>query len=433
MSQDLTIEASCRDVLAHVFDVVAVVEADTTIRWVSSSVTQRLGYEADALVGSSSVDLVHSADAERFLDALATELAGEEHARAVTVRVQHATGDWRTAEVLVSNALEVPEVHGIILTIRDVTGARVGERALAADEHLFRTLAMTATDITTITDMEGRRIYISPSVTPMLGYFPDEFAELSTGSFIHPDDLEPWNRAVAEAEDELGGVRRLELRCRDKRGAYRWVEAIAVNLHDDPAVGGLVVHCRDIHDRRQAQDALFFRALHDPLTGLPNRTHLLDHLGGVLAASRREGLGVTVMFCDLDGFKDVNDCHGHHTGDEALNVVAQRVKAAIRPHDFIARFGGDEFCVVSTDFPDRSSAITVAERVRRAIGEPLSLYDAVASVGVSIGIACSQGDPVTGSELIQRADQAMYQAKAAGRDRVHFFEPLGPTKLLPAS
>ena len=382
------------DALAGVFDVVAVVNVDTTIEWSNA------GFEG------SIVDLLHPVDADRFLDALGVELSGAEHPRAFTVRIMR--GEWRCVEVLL---LTVPGVHGVVVTMRTVEPA--------ADEHLLRALASTATDITTITDLEGHRLYTSP--VPL--HMPDEFVSLY--DVIHPDDLENWSRAVAEAEDEFGGVRRLEVRCRDRRGVYRWVEAVAVNLHDDPAVGGLVVHCRDIHDRRQAQDALSYRALHDPLTGLPNRTYLHDHLTERLGMARTPGLGVTVMFCDLDGFKDVNDRHGHATGDEALNVVAQRVKGAIRPRDFLARFGGDEFCVVSVDFPDSAAAALVAERVRTAITEPLSLYGARASVGVSIGIAWSGEELLTGHDLIRRADEAMYRAKANGRNRVEFALPCG--------
>ncbi len=109
-----------------------------------------------------------------------------------------------------------------------------------------------------------------------------------------------------------------------------------------------------------------------------------------------------------------------------MNVVAQRIKAAVRPTDILARFGGDEFCVVCVDLADIDAAIQVAERVRIAIAEPLALYDAVTAVGVSIGIAWSDGEGLSAHDLLRRADDAMYRAKSRGRDRVEVFT-LTPT------
>jgi diguanylate cyclase (GGDEF)-like protein/PAS domain S-box-containing protein len=414
--------ARYQSVALRVFDMIAVIEPDTIIRWVSESITTHLGYDPAELVGTSAIDLVHPDDVDRMLDELAKELGGNNVARALTIRVLHADGEWRYLEVLASNQLADADVEGVILTLRDISSKRLADRAFAASEHLYRTLAMTATDITTITDLSNNRIYVSPSVTPMLGYQPEEFGNLPTSAFVHPDDLTLWHDAVAEAEAVPGGVRRVELRCRNAAGTFRWLEATAVNLHHDPLVGGLVVHARDVHERRQAQEALFHRALHDPLTGLPNRTALLDRLSSSLTVrSDTGGIGVAVLFCDLDGFKEINDRFGHHTGDEALNVVAQRIKAAVRPTDILARFGGDEFCVVCVDLADIDAAIQVAERVRIAIAEPLALYDAVTAVGVSIGIAWSGGEGLSAHDLLRRADDAMYRAKARGRDRVEVF------------
>jgi diguanylate cyclase (GGDEF)-like protein len=178
----------------------------------------------------------------------------------------------------------------------------------------------------------------------------------------------------------------------------------------------------DISHRRQMETLLVQQALHDPLTGLANRAKLIDRLGEALVRSSRSGLSVGLLFCDLDGFKRVNDELGHSAGDDLLMLVADRFRSSVRPSDTVARFGGDEFVVLCADLRDPGDALAVADRLRAAFESPFLLGGTEVSTSTSIGIAVGTGGTVAPDDLLRRADQAMYQAKGSGKARHVLYE-----------
>ena len=178
---------------------------------------------------------------------------------------------------------------------------------------------------------------------------------------------------------------------------------------------------RDITDRKEAQAELTHQALHDALTGLPNRALLLDRLNQAVAQARRTGSRVAVLFLDLDRFKLVNDSRGHAAGDELLIGVAERLREVLRPADTVARFGGDEFVMICQDAGEVGHAMRVADRVAEALRAPFRLGADDMFLNVSIGIAVSDGG-TSAAELLRDADAAMYQAKDQGRGRCEFFD-----------
>jgi diguanylate cyclase (GGDEF)-like protein len=172
----------------------------------------------------------------------------------------------------------------------------------------------------------------------------------------------------------------------------------------------------DISTRKAADLELVHRAFHDPLTGLPNRLALRERLGTAIERARRTRRPGAVLFCDLDGFKDVNDLLGHQAGDEVLTEVAHRLAAEIRAGDTVARLGGDEFIVLAEDITSVEVGV-LAERIQRAVAVPVSHDGHAVRVTVSIGIAELDDESATVERVIGQADAAMYRAKAAGRDR----------------
>jgi diguanylate cyclase (GGDEF)-like protein len=175
----------------------------------------------------------------------------------------------------------------------------------------------------------------------------------------------------------------------------------------------------DITGRKYVEEELIRRAVHDPLTGLPNRRLLEDRLANALArlARRRHG-GVAVIFLDLDGFKEVNDTFGHLGGDELLVAVGQRLLLTLRPSDTLARIGGDEFVAMLEDVASQDDACRVAERLMEALSTPFPLGAREVQVTASAGISLGTDHRIRPELLIRDADAAMYLAKRNGRNRI---------------
>ncbi|MEZ5141118.1 MAG: GGDEF domain-containing protein [Acidimicrobiales bacterium] len=156
-------------------------------------------------------------------------------------------------------------------------------------------------------------------------------------------------------------------------------------------------------------------ALHDTLTGIPNRSHFFERLGETMASRDEAAAPVAVLYLDLDGFKPVNDTHGHAAGDAVLREVSDRIGGALRPDDIVARLGGDEFAVLCSGVADAREATAIAERLIDAVTRPISLPGADVQVGVSIGVAVDHGARVPAEQLLEAADGALYDAKASGK------------------
>jgi diguanylate cyclase (GGDEF)-like protein len=175
--------------------------------------------------------------------------------------------------------------------------------------------------------------------------------------------------------------------------------------------------------RRQAETELAHQALHDPLTGLPNRALLMDRLDQAAARALRQPVPLTVLFLDLDRFKVVNDGLGHSAGDELLRVVAHRLVEAVRPGDTVARFGGDEFVILCETLPGEEAAVALARRVADTLSHPVTIAGRDVAITASIGIVVADDAALTSpEELLRDADTAMYQAKERGRSRHEVFD-----------
>jgi diguanylate cyclase (GGDEF)-like protein/PAS domain S-box-containing protein len=305
-----------------------------------------------------------------------------------------------------------------LLRAKDAVRAR-----LASSEKYYRALAANSSDAVTVLDADGRIVTDSPALAPMLGY---EGQSLS-GDRVH------WAACLADcdAADALfdralqapGDVLDAELRARHEGESEIWLEVRMVNLLADPDVEGVVVNLHDITERKQAEDALLYQALHDGLTGLANRGLFHDRVEHALQRSARSANGPAIIYIDLDGFKNVNDSLGHETGDQLLLEVATRLSRVVRSGDTVARLGGDEFAILVENQDDAvDEAIKVAERVRDALTEPVQLRDRLFSISASLGIA-DREDGESSSLMLRNADIAMYQAKARGRGCWVVFDP----------
>ena len=210
-----------------------------------------------------------------------------------------------------------------------------------------------------------------------------------------------------------------------QRRKRRWTELLAVPLFAES--GGAVVTHVDITERKQAEKALTQRATHDPLTGLPNRVLLADRLAHALSRAARSNTQVGLLFCDLDGFRDVNNTFGHLAGDRLLVTIAKRLRAVCRSSDTVARVSGDEFVIILEDVTGTTEMEDVAQRIIDALAEPVVMDEGTARTGTSAGLVISPGVSRAGvrtvENMIRDADAAMYAAKEAGRGRYAWFTP----------
>ena len=274
-------------------------------------------------------------------------------------------------------------------------------------------------------DLGTDSVYLSPRVGSILG-LPEEALEIKSGQWfdrVAPEDLQ---RLRNEIDGHLAGQTpslECEFRMAHRDGDWRWIEiqGLATRAGDGTPLR-MAGSLSDTTGRHVAQQRLEHEALHDTLTGLPNRTLFVDRVEQTLQRAGREAAaGCALLFMDLDEFKQINDSHSHAVGDELLVAFAARVAGALRPGDTVARLGGDEFTVLLQGLVEPAEATVIAERILRALREPFQIDGNELHVGASIGISMSAGG-VSAAELISAADLAMYDAKRQGRGRWSVFD-----------
>ncbi len=300
---------------------------------------------------------------------------------------------------------------------------------LTASETLFRLLAEASNDVIVLTNLSGKRRYISPAVITVLGWHPEELTGHNYHQIVHPEDITAVE-AMMESCREGDSTEPLIYRCRKKDGSYAWMEASMRLYHDETTNEpiGFVNVVRDVSNRKAAEDELThaFRlvenlAMVDGLTGIANRRRFDETIDREWRRAMRDGSLLSLLMIDVDHFKPYNDIYGHVLGDACLRRIAVAAQEVIhRSSDLFARYGGEEFVVVLPN-TDRNGALLVAEQIRRAV-EMSSLPHSGNPHGVvTVSIGCATlalGHDSASTALVETADQAMYQAKSAGRNRV---------------
>jgi diguanylate cyclase (GGDEF)-like protein/PAS domain S-box-containing protein len=275
-------------------------------------------------------------------------------------------------------------------------------------------------------DVRENRLFFSPRWKQMLGYADQELGD-APGEWlgrVHQDDRAALTQALDAHLTGASHHFEHEHRIQHRDGSYRWMLARGMAVRDAQGRAVRVVGSQtDVTERKQAEQRLQHDAMHDALTGLPNRVLFLDRLDQAIRRAQRAtpAAAAAVLFLDLDRFKLVNDSLGHHVGDRLLIAVAQRLESAVRPPDTVARLGGDEFTVLLDGVSDVHEAAAVAERVQHTLREPFDIDDRELHIDASIGIALADADAAPDT-VLRDADVAMYRAKADGKGRHAVFD-----------
>jgi diguanylate cyclase (GGDEF)-like protein/PAS domain S-box-containing protein len=300
---------------------------------------------------------------------------------------------------------------------------------LKASETLFRLLAEASNDVIVLSNLSGERRYVSPAVITVLGWEPQELVGPTRRQIVHPDDVgavEALMRACRAGKP----VETLTYRCLRKDGGYVWMEANLRLYHDERTREpiGFVNVVRDVSGRKAAEEELnrTFRlvenlAMVDGLTGIANRRRFEEKMDEEWRRAMRDGSLLSVLMIDVDHFKPYNDIYGHVLGDGCLRQIAEAAQRVIhRSSDLFARYGGEEFVAVLPN-TDSGGAQLVAEQIRLAV-EMLGLPHSGNPHGVvTVSIGCATqalGHDAVSTVLVEAADQALYQAKSAGRNRI---------------
>jgi diguanylate cyclase (GGDEF)-like protein/PAS domain S-box-containing protein len=299
------------------------------------------------------------------------------------------------------------------------------ERALRESEERFRLLVESVRDYAILMlDPAGRVASWNSGAERVTGYAAGESLGRHFSIFFAPGapaEDEPsaaLERAAAEGRYEREGWR---VR---KDGSHYWAHVALTPVRDESGeLRGFAEVTHDITERVVAEDRLAYAATHDPLTGLPNRSLFLEHLGQAIARSKRHPeYSYAVLFLDLDRFKIINDSLGHVAADRLLVALSRRLKACLRPEDVIARFGGDEFTILLSDTRDATAASRVARRIRSELRAPLTAGGHEVFTSASIGIALGSQGYDSPEDCLRDADAAMYRAKSLGKSRHEVFD-----------
>ncbi len=403
-----------RALLSYASEVACVMDGDGVVTQVFQTNETSLGYSPEERTRANSFDLVHPDDLVSVKDTIAATVADPTLHPTIVFRARARDDAWHWREARFSNHFDDPAINGLVCNIADVTEEQELIQDLRAANARQRAILAWSRDATMFFDGDGTIRWASAPTADLLGAPPEELIGRNGLELIHPDDRD---RVFAEFSGigGLGDHVRLEFRAADLHGGVHWIEEDVTNLLEDPDVGFIVVNVRDITMHKRDREELARLALHDALTGLPNRSLVVNRLEQLLARKS----AVAILYIDLDNFGDVNDSLGHAFGDDLLRLVAARLATAVEDSSStLARVGGDEFVLLCEDFRDVTSAFAYAELLRNSLRAPFHLDEHEVFIAASIGVALGPGEATA---LMRDAGIATHQAKQQGRDRVATF------------
>lgn len=386
------------------------------------SLADFLGYAPEDVEGLTSVEFAASvsdpADADEHADHMRLQRQlkpGERMERRLRLRMGDGNYRWFKHSALGFSF----DGHGpveLLGTLHDISSLVDAAARVTDSERRFRELFHRSPAGTVVIDDAGLILEANQAMADLLGSQVHLLVGRRYDDYVHPDERDEVaarRRLMAGSHTSANQVQR---RLVHADGTTRWVQVLVTRISEHNRYVTLLAF-DDVTAEIEAKERLEHAALHDTLTGLPNRRLLADRLEHALNRSRRSGCVTAVLFLDLDRVKPINDTHGHAVGDALLAAMAKRLLGCVREHDTVARIGGDEFLIVCEGVDDPAHVREVADRVLRDIAAPLRIGDVELCVTASIGMATSTGD-ATGDELVRAADMAMYVAKTSGRDRL---------------
>ena len=408
-------------ILRNSSDMVIVVDDDGTLVFVSEAARRILGREPEHWVGRSVFDLLHPDDIGLAAEAMVTSIEGEAGVKEpLVLRVSDASGGWKSVEIVANNLSDDPRIGGLVVSVRDLSERLQAREAAERDRRRFEQVFERAPIGMALVSNRGEFLRVNAALCEIFGRSAADLLRCDLFEFIHPADR---RRGTQHALEVLEGRTSEPIEARFQRpgGELAWARVSATVVREEGRPVHSIVHIEDVTEQRVLRDQLEAAATHDALTGVLNRNglyQLFEQVGYLPGAS-------ALVSIDLDRFKAVNDRFGHAAGDELLELVAMRIRIAIRAEDALARLGGDEFVVIVSGHPHPGQVEALAERIRVLLEAPFELSSGVASISGSIGVKVLPGTPEFSEEMAD-ADSATYRAKSLGGNRVELVAAAGP-------
>ncbi|MDH5423598.1 MAG: diguanylate cyclase [Gammaproteobacteria bacterium] len=418
-NKELTLE-KFKVLLNHFNDGVFLIE-DGVFVYVNSVLSRLLNYPVDEIIGHKFSPFVHEADRDKVLSYYTARIRGEDAPQEYEFRVLSRQGEAIDVLINVGIYHDKNGSQTSIGTLKDLRESKKTMNDLARSREDIKSILKNMPDVFYRTDSKGVVTLMSPSVSNILGYEPEEMMGRPLSDFYCTSSER--EKVLAALKKGGGKASQVEACLKHKDGSKRWILTNAyMRMDDDNNPAGVEGISRDISERKEMEDRLLKLSRYDDLTQVYNRRVFYSEAEKQLEIARRYLRQVAVLMMDLDYFKRVNDQYGHHAGDQVLKQFVGICKDSMRHTDFIGRTGGEEFAVFSPE-TDQDEAIKLAERIcRRTRESKLNVDGEVIKYTVSIGVAIVGKTTDKIDNLLSSADKALYKAKASGRDCVRSFD-----------
>jgi diguanylate cyclase (GGDEF)-like protein/PAS domain S-box-containing protein len=419
-----------RQLAENATDIVAQFDAAAKLLWATPSFKSILGFEPTEFLGMDAAELIHDDDLTS-LDAWRVQVFSGAEVDPLELRLRTAGGDFRWMSMRTRPQGEADgSISSVIVGLRDIAEEVRAREQLARSELSFHLAMDGAPQGMAVVGLDLQFLQVNAMLCSMLGRDESWLLTHEIQDVIHPDEVAADRAGRNELLSGSSVPQSHERRWLRSDGSPLWVIHSTSLLRDENNEPKFYVsHVQDNTDAHLLQQELASRANHDPLTGLINRNQLQARLTQLSLENRAPHDAPSILFCDLDHFKVINDKYGHGHGDEVLKATAQRIAASLRPADIVARFGGDEFVVLVDHSPDEAAAVEVAERIRAAVSEPIAVgADCIITTTLSVGIVVASRDG-DAHRLLRNADAALYSAKRSGRDQIAVFNGASTSRI----
>ncbi|WP_367606132.1 EAL domain-containing protein [Legionella sp. W05-934-2] len=407
-------------ILKEAGDSVELTDANAVIEYVNPAFEKITGYSLEQAQGKSVAELIRSPNVDpQFFCHINQTLSEGKTWKGIIHSNRKDGGEWVAQSVIIPIKNLTGEVIKHLAIKQDITQQHLEQQQMFESEKRYRSIMNSTFDGIVIHDLQGNIIQVNRAVCESLGYDESELLQMHVRDIevgVQEHDLHNiWNLLLTQDHITEG-------RHRQKDGSEFPVEVrLTCLVMDDEKL--IIALIRDISEAKEYEEKLLYKANYDDLTKLPNRAYGLKHLQTTLDYADDNGLSVTVLFLDLDNFKQVNDTLGHFAGDQLLLHVSKRLKNVVRENDFVARLSGDEFMIVMPQTEDDNKIHSMIERLQLTFAQPFQIEGQIIHISASIGISHYPIDGEKSETLLRHADIAMYQSKSSGRGGWKTFVP----------